>query len=321
MVDSLTNYFANSTGEDIAIIFDGYDELPKELRQHSFVADLISRKCLPLCDLVITSRPTASAHLHKVVERRVEILGFAEEDRKGYINHSLQDNQADIEKVLKYLESNPFINSLCYIPLNMTILICLFKEFVDIDGLGLPKNQTEMNNQFACMTISRCIRKEVGSFFSTDSLSSLPQPYKKQILQLSKLAFMLLRNDKIVFSVSDIKSINPKLLPAVENFNGLGLLKAVQYISTAKNGRETSFNFLHFSLQEFLAAFYIASSSKSTQTHLLEECFWDSRYLNTWIMYAGLTEGNSLVLKHFLSGNRFMWFSKLFGVQQLAHDQ
>ena len=320
MVDSLTNYFENSAGEGMTIIFDGYDELPKELRQHSFVADLINRKYLPLCGLVITSRPTASAHLHKIVERRVEILGFAEEDRKEFIYHSLQDNQADVEKVLKYLENNPFINSLCYIPLNMTILICLFKEFIEVDGSGLPKNQTEMNNQFACMTVSRCIRKEGGSILSTDSLSRLPQPYKKQILQLSKLAFMFLRIDKIVFSLSDIKSECPKLLSAVENYNGLGLVKAVQYFNTAKNCEEISFNFLHFSLQEFLAAYYIASSSNSTQVHMLEEYFWDSRYLNTWIMYAGLTGGNSLVLKHFLSGNRFMWFSRLFGVQQLAHD-
>ncbi|XP_065885974.1 protein NLRC5-like [Dysidea avara] len=281
MVDSLTNYFENSAGEDMTIIFDGYDELPKELRQHSFVADLINRKYLPLCGLVITSRPTASAHLHKIVERRIEILGFAEEDRKDYIYHSLQDNQADIEKVLKYLENNPFINSLCYIPLNMTILICLFKEFIEVDGSGLPKNQTEMNNQFACMTVSRCIRKEGGSILSTDSLSRLPQPYKKQILQLSKLAFMFLRIDKIVFSLSDIKSECPKLLSAVENFNALGLLKAVQYFSTAKNGEETSFNFLHFSLQEFLAAYYIGSSSNSMQVHMLEEYFWDNAITST----------------------------------------
>jgi len=317
MVESLTYYFENSAGENMAIIFDGYDELPKELRQNSFVANLINRKFLPLCSLIITSRPTASACLHKVVERRVEILGFTEEDRKEYIYHSLQENQIEIEKVLEYLENNPFINSLCYIPLNMTILICLLKEN---DGSRLPKNQTEMNNQFACITISRCLRKEGCTFLSTGSLSSLIQPYKKQILQLSKLAFVFLRMDKIVFSISDITLECPKLLSAVKRFNGLGLLKAVQYFSTAKNCEETLFNFLHFSLQEFLAAFYIASSSNKIQVHMLEEYFWDSRYLNMWIMYAGLTGGDSLVLKHFLSGNRFMWFSRLFGAQQLAHN-
>ena len=38
---------------------------------------------------------------------------------------------------------------------------------------------------------------------------------------------------------------------------------------------------------------------------LLEQHFSNSKYFNVWIMYVGLTSGESFAFKHFLSGNKF----------------
>lgn len=149
-VDLLTDYLENTSGRHIAIVFDGYDEISDEFRRNSFIGSIISRKRLKLCGLVITSRPTASAVLHSNCDCRVEILGFTKEDRIKYIHQSLENNPTEIKQLENYLEMNPFIDSLCYIPLNMTILICLFKETANSI---LPKNQTDMNDQFVCITI------------------------------------------------------------------------------------------------------------------------------------------------------------------------
>ena len=77
-VDIFTKYFEQSQGKDITILLDGFDEFAKELRDESFIASIIYRNILPFCNLIITSRQTASASLHKRADRRVDILGFTQ---------------------------------------------------------------------------------------------------------------------------------------------------------------------------------------------------------------------------------------------------
>ena len=122
--------------------------------------------------------------------------------------------------------------------------------------------------------------------------------------------------DKIVFfSNADVSS---KSLLLSKNINSMGLLKAVKYFNFVDNCEQVLFNFLHFSLQEFLAVFHIASSE---QAKIIRGNLWNSRYLNTWIMYCVLTRGGSLALKHYLSGNRFLLFSRLFGARGVLQDR
>jgi len=46
-------------------------------------AGCIHENCI---DGVVKSRPTATIHLHDIVNRRIEILGFAQEERDKYIS-------------------------------------------------------------------------------------------------------------------------------------------------------------------------------------------------------------------------------------------
>ena len=98
-------------------------------RNNSLVAKIISRTMLPECDLVITSRLSASLSLREVVDCRVEVLGFTEEDWLDYIQYTLGRSEDKIKALQHYLISNHTINALCYVPLNMTILLCLFEEY------------------------------------------------------------------------------------------------------------------------------------------------------------------------------------------------
>jgi len=317
-VDIFAEYLEHSQGKEITVLLDGYDEFPEKLRDKSFVANIIKRHILPLCKLIITSRPTASACLHRGADRRVEILGFTDEDRKQYIQCALHDSPEEIEKVTAYLKENPFINTLCYIPLNMSILICILKES---DGCRMPKNQTEINNQFICMTIARHLMREKSLTLDIKSLSKLPNPYNKQLAELSKLAFVLLGKDKVAFCSSDIEACCPKSKLLKDCINGMGLLQAIEYFNFTNFTKQISFNFLHFSMQEFLAAFYITSLSTHEQIEQMKENFWNSKFLNMWVMYVGLTGGNSPALKHFLSGKRYTWMSKLVGTRGITWNE
>ena len=317
MTSCLTKYLTKTDGKDTVIIFDGFDELSEENREGSVIIDIINRRILTKCCLVITSRPTASSILHDSVDRRVEIVGFTEEDRLDYIQTALanHDKKMNVEQVSNehvkalqnYLQSNPTINALCYIPFNMTILRCLVEDGID----KLPKTQTEIYKKFIEMTILRFIKKYDKSN-TIINIDELLDPYDKLFVELTKLAYKALKTDKIIFTLPEIKKGCPNLTMTSSNWNGLGLLKAVQCFSIQMGNDQVTFHFLHFSIQEYMAAWYISTLPDRKQIKLLQNTFWEHRYYNTWIMYVGITGGSSSALKYFLSGNWFQLYSKLF---------
>ena len=303
----LTKYLSKAEGEDVIIVFDGFDELSEENRKKSIIVDIINRRILAKSCLVITSRPTASSSLHGSVDRRVEIVGFTEEDRLDYIQTALENSDEQIKALQHYLQSNPTINALCYIPLNMTILLCLVKDGIDT----LPKTQTEMYKKFIEMTIVRFVNRYENRNLII-SIADLPDPHDKLFIELAAFAYEALKTDKIVFTLSEIKRSCPNLIMNSSNWNDLGLLKAVRYFNVEIGNDQVTFHFLHFSIQEYMAAWYISTLSDSEQIKLLKKTFWEYRYYNTWIMYVSITCGSSFALRHFLSGNRFQFYSKLF---------
>ena len=307
MVSCLTNHLLQTEGSNTVIIFDGFDELSEEIKKESIIIDIINHRKLTKCCLVVTSRPTASSCLHGSVNRRIEIVGFTEEDRLDYIQSAFENSDDQVKALQHYLQSNPTINALCYIPLNMTIFLCLFEDRMS----KLPKTQTEMYEYFTQMTILRFIKK-YENYSTIISIANLPIPYKKVFVELAKLAYKALKTDKIVFTLSEIEQGCPNLTVTPSNWNGLGLLKAVSFFSTQMGNNQVTFHFLHFSIQEYMAAWYISTLSNNKQIKLLKKTFWKYRYYNTWTMYVGITSGSSFALKHFLSGNRFQFYSKLF---------
>ena len=303
----LAKYLLQTEGKDLGIVFDGYDEVSEEDRKNSIIADIIYRRIFAKCCLVITSRPTASSSLHGTVDCRVEIVGFTEEDRLDYIKTALQGNDDKVKTLTLYLRYNPTINALCYIPLNMTILLCLAEDGIE----NLPKTQTDMYKKFIEMTIIRYIQKvdtQVSKVIT--SIAELPHPHDKVFEELTTLAYKALKIDKIVFKLYEIKEVCPNLAVISSNWNGLGLLKAVQHFDTEIGN--VTFHFLHFSIQEYMAALHISMLSHNKQIKLLNKTFWQHRYYNTWIMYVGITCGSSFALKHFLSGNWFQLSTRIF---------
>jgi len=113
MAKHLTKYLLKTEGKNLAIVFDGYDEISDDDRRNSIITDIVYRRIFAKCCLVITSHPTASSNLHSIVDCRVEIVGFTEEDRLDYIQTALEGNNDKIKDLTFYLQCNPTYNALC----------------------------------------------------------------------------------------------------------------------------------------------------------------------------------------------------------------
>ena len=262
----------------ICFVLDGYDEYPFPDKR-TFITDLIYGGVFPNSLVVITSRPISTLKLHGDIKnlKKIEILGLAKEERDEYISQALLDS--DKIKLEKYLKQQPIINGLCYIPLYLAILLYLFKQDC------LPESLTEMNESFIIHTVYRHLKK-YGIKFSNVIVKMGDLPiFKDFLLKMSKLAFNGLKNNQLVFKSADIDF---DVASEQETKNGFGLLQAVQHYPKKGAGEVISFNFLHFTMQEFLAAYHVLMLSGGRQLLYMEQTFWEPHYSFMWLMYVGL---------------------------------
>ena len=61
ITSACSEYLSKNDGKSLTLLLDGYDEYPSDLQKHSLIADIIKRQVLPLCGLVVSSRPHASS--------------------------------------------------------------------------------------------------------------------------------------------------------------------------------------------------------------------------------------------------------------------
>ena len=290
-----SKYLFNNNGKDVVFLFDGYDEFPVNLQKDSLVADILKRQVLPHCGLVVSSRPHASVGLREDATIRVDILGFAEDERKLYIEQSLKEQPHAVKELTEYLEGNLTINGLCFIPFNMVILIYLYKK-----GIPLPSNSTQLYNYFICLTICRHLAKSGQPLDNTiTDLAKLPEPYNTIVQQLSKLSLEGLNNNKLIFTLEEMRAACPGVEAIEGGLNGFGLLQAVEHFGLA--GKTMTFNFVHFSIQEFLSAYHITQLPPDEELRVLKAKFWSDIHSNMFAMYTSLTKGQRSAFKQFLS--------------------
>ena len=307
IVSACTEYLSKNGGRTLVLLLDGYDEYPEDLRKCSLIADIIKRQVLPLCSLVVSSRPHASAHFHTWAVIRVDILGFTEIEREYYIKQALSDQPHNIEELTQYLHQHPSIDSTCFIPFNMVILLYLYKL-----GVSLPKSSTELYHHFICSTICRHFCK-LGNPLTCDNtdLTNLPEPYNKIIQQLSKLSLEALNENKLIFTFDEFVTACPDIAAAPGAINGFGLLQVVQHFGLYT--KTMTLNFIHFTIQEFLAACYFSHLPPNEQFKMMEGKFWSNIHFNMFSMYISLTKGQQPAFKKFLSnGNEAIAISPKF---------
>ena len=312
IVSACAQYLLENGGKTLTLLLDGYDEYPRDLQEASLIADILKRQVLPLCGLVVSSRPHASQHFHKQATIRVDILGFTETEREHYIKQALPNQPQKIEELTQYLYQRPSVDSLCFIPFNMVILLYLYKQ-----GIRLPNNTTELYQRFILSTINRHLSKLGNSLpDNITNLTDLPEPYNRIIQQLSKLSLEALNNNKLIFTHDEIKTACPDIEATPGDINGFGLLQAVQHFGFF--AKKTTFNFLHFTVQEYLSALYISCLPPDEEFRAIEANFWSDIHFNMFTMYIALTKGQRSSFKKFLSsGNEAIAISNEFLENQL----
>ena len=260
-------------GRGILFILDGFDELPKPLQQRSFLLDLIKGRVLPESTVLVTSRPSATGELltscRPLIQKHVEVLGFTEDSVEAYAS-SIFSSEPEKMKFIAYISAsmNPAINSLMYVPLNAAIIVEIYRN---CKFEHLPRTLTELYTQL-CLTILNRHFKFQNPSVSFEKFEDLPADSYQQFLDLSKTAFEGFKKDEIIFHTA----------PSV-NF---GFLDSV---SALYGGGGVSYNFLHLTVLEFFAAYYISHLGRSG-LEVFQQYGKAQRWNVVWRFVAGFTK-------------------------------
>ena len=219
------------------LIVDGVDEISKSAECH--VVNLLDRKCLQNCYVVVTSRQEKGMEVRKYCDKLLEIKGYSCKSMKNYIDRYFGSN-IDLaeklqEKVKPKTENN--LRKFATNPLNTLLLCVVFED----NGGNLPTTVTELYQN-----IVECIWKRY---------SKKKRPEEKDISfeiakqTLGRLAYeSLIEHDTLYFHES-------KLGEDEIQCTNIGFLYKDD-ISTKMLKPDNTYWFLHKTFQEYFAAYH-----------------------------------------------------------------
>ena len=178
-------------------------------------------------------------------------------------------------KLIKDLNVRNDVQSLCYIPLVCSMVILVYR----MKG-HLPTTLTELYENFILQTIRRhaTARCDVDDPCTLGSLSSLSAQFAKPLQEMCQIAYTNLAKTKMTFSSHQLHE--PSLSEAM-NVNYLGLMTRLTEYG------EENYQFLHLTIQEFLAAWWIAKHEKTEE--VFKNHFDDDHFRMCLRFVAGLT--------------------------------
>ena len=279
----------SSGGKGILLLMEGIDELPAScLADGMPLSNLLQGESLPLVTIIVTSRPWAVQTLEEKFEdqisRQVEILGFTREDILRYISHAFTEEEKT--EFLEYLCSHPQLESIMHIPLNAAFVVQIYKQFRRSQQ-AIPSTLTQLYTALIEGLLFRYIKSVPGfDTLKIISVSSLPEPVQTHFHQLCLLAFMSFTKLTVQVTFTDSEAA------LYECFDFLGLMQSSTELSIS-SGTIVSHSFLHFTIQEFLAAYHLSKQPSQVQELFLEVHSKDPQFSMLITFLVGL---NSSVL-------------------------
>ena len=273
-----------SGGHGLLLILEGFDEAPasKQTMDSIFVR-LFTGQELPRATVLLTTRPSASAWLRKLCtgnhSRTIEIVGFGEKEIEEYIQCAFSDEQSQSD-FNEYLSLYPHIHSMMYVPLNSAIVTRVY-ESCKSSGI-VPKTMTQLYSSLSRTLLLRYLKdkKEYKDTCTTiNSFQDLPQPVYDQFCEICKIAYTGIMSAETELIFQDLP----------DDFDSLGLMQSCPELYVDR-GRSVSYNFLHFTFQEYLAAYHCFQEGETFSEKFIKEHINEARLQVVVSFLSGLSE-------------------------------
>ncbi|XP_058628917.1 protein NLRC3-like isoform X5 [Onychostoma macrolepis] len=248
----------------VVFIFDGLDEsriTPMfldaqkvcDVTETSSVAVLMSKlmkgELLPSALIWITSRPAAANQIpSKYINRLTEIQGFTEPQKEEYFRKRISD-QHQASRIISHIRRARSLHIMCHIPVFCWISSTVLQKLLEEDlSAEIPQTLTEMYIHFLLIQINMRNQK-----YEERDPEKLLQSNREVIVKLAEVAFKQLMKGNVMFYEEDLIDSGIDVTDA-SVYSGIctEIFKEESVIHQRK-----VYSFIHLSVQEFLAAFYL----------------------------------------------------------------
>ena len=290
MTEGLVNYMSNNQ-EKVLLIFDGYDEYPSGL--DSEIYEIFRGNSLRSCCVLITTRISKADELRAGEDMHAEITGFSEVDRREFMRRFLSSDE--VSRLQFQILFKKDLRELSKVPLLLLFLCTLWKEG---QLKHFSKTKTMLYIDVIEFVLNHSHSKQTGS--KTEKVSQyvkLTESSEEILTEIGKVALQGLLKDDHLFEYSQLSDS-----VRCDESVFIGLLQISESSETLRPVGKVSF--IHKSIQEFLAAWYITYRFIPDENlggigETLEECL---ALENVFQFICGLSKkGASTVLKHLKS--------------------
>ena len=283
MTEGLVDYITNNQGK-VLLIFDGYDEYRSG--RDSEIYEIFSGNSLRSCCVLITTRISKADELQGGEDLQAEITGFSKVDRKDFMRRFLSiDEVSKLEEVLRCRN----LEELAKVPL-LLLFFCILRREGELELFS--GTETSLYKEIVQFIVNHSYSKKTPPRYV--QLTSL----EKILSEIGKIALQALLNGDHMFEYSQLSD-------SVRGDKSvlIGLLQITECSETLHPIGMVSF--IHKSIQEFLAAWYITYRCIPEGRNLgeigvrLEVCL---DLQNVFRFVCGLSEDGALtVLRHLKS--------------------
>ncbi|XP_048367696.1 nucleotide-binding oligomerization domain-containing protein 1 [Sphaerodactylus townsendi] len=271
-------YFILKFPHTVLFTFDGFDEIhfdfdlssvpencsPNEsIHPLALLVGLLSGKLLKGSKKILTARTGTEIHKN-IIRKKVYLRGFSSSNLKEYTKTFFKDEGCRT-LVLNQLEANPNMSSLCTVPLFCWIIFKCYDHFYSaFDNHELPDCNVTLTDIFLLMTEVHLNRTQKTELLKKNSRSQVEtfKSKKDTLFTLSRIAHMGMEKSVFVF---DQEEINTSLC---EQDLHLGFLRVVPRYGDC--GDQSSYEFLHVTLQSFFTALFLVTDDKLGAKDLLK---------------------------------------------------
>ena len=283
MREAVANEIASLSGKGVCFQIDAWDEAPSSVQQKgSYVFRFISRSSLPHCSILITSRPVAAGLLYPLLTARIVVGGFDRNRIAQFADASLGGGSTGKKELDEAFQINPRLLGLCNLPINAVIVLYLLQ--LQTPCSKLPSTSTGLFYALVLNLLYRHMQlRTTHSLVEIDEFEGMPEGMLKTYKSVCTLAFHGVIKGKTKFALKDLKalSIDPPL-------DTLGLLQAPRQLT--EHGPQHSYSFLHYAVQEFLAAYHISKLSCEEQSKVVHQILHNNPLSLVLPFNAGLTK-------------------------------
>ncbi|XP_059402588.1 NACHT, LRR and PYD domains-containing protein 3-like isoform X2 [Carassius carassius] len=209
------------------------------------MSNLIRGNLLPSALIWITSRPAASNQIpSKYINGVTEIQGFNDPQKEEYFRKRISDKH-QASRIITHIRRARSLHIMCHIPvfcwISSTVIEKLLKDDLRAE---IPQTFTEMYIHFLLIQMSKYEERDPQKLLKTK---------REVIVKLAEVAFKQLMKGNVMFYEEDLRESGLVVTDA-SVYSGIctEIFKEESVIHQRK-----VYCFIHLSVQEFLASFYV----------------------------------------------------------------